>query len=458
VFTYDLTDNRRTYDFIDPNEGAISETLEHNVSNEITEIMAGVGVVNPTYDDVGNMTGLPVQPGLSTDLYDVTWDAWNRIVAIEGAAPVVSYSYDGFNRRITQTDSDDVLTDVYHDPHGQRLQEDFESDHRQYTWGMRGPSDLVRRETGSMLASILYSLNDGGNVVATIDSSGVVDQRFSYDTYGQHQTMDSSFTPESDTDWNYLFAGAFQDLATGLYSNLDNAYDPRTGTTLSESSDDDCNPYSNPVYIQCADNTAAPKPKCHCCVAPDGKPKVTPEGKTPAFFLEEIVKNGQKFKVVVKGATLILTAKFENDDSKGCCCKCCEVRLEINPTKGSVPPVDGFKWMKAEKWQEDLGRGGKGGYGHRDREHNKGDSYHDCKTKKKERDNGCCYKGEDSPSTPVGFNGVWRFRLKVVDICHDGVVNRKKPPQDKEVGEVYTLNWGAINQKDIPEEWKQFAI
>jgi RND family efflux transporter MFP subunit len=112
-WSYDATGNWSGYDNTSP---ANSQTRSYNVANELTEITASVGDVNPTFDQVGNMTALPKSPGFSTSQYDLIWDAWNRLVAVkDGDTVVASYSYDGLKRRISITDADGTVRSYYDD-------------------------------------------------------------------------------------------------------------------------------------------------------------------------------------------------------------------------------------------------------------------------------------------------------------------------------------------------------
>ena len=78
-WTYDATGNWSAYDNTNPTN---DQTRTHNTANEITLISASPGDVTPAYDPVGNMTTVPQAPGLSPAQYNLTWDAWNRLVAV----------------------------------------------------------------------------------------------------------------------------------------------------------------------------------------------------------------------------------------------------------------------------------------------------------------------------------------------------------------------------------------
>jgi YD repeat-containing protein len=79
-----------------------------NMANEVTDISEVQGQsawVTPAYDAAGNMKWGP-KPGAETTKLHFLYDAWNRLVAVKadsGGEPgttLVTYEYDGLNRRI----------------------------------------------------------------------------------------------------------------------------------------------------------------------------------------------------------------------------------------------------------------------------------------------------------------------------------------------------------------------
>lgn len=136
-WNYDPTGNWRGYSETSP---ANNQTRTHNIANEITAINAAVGNVNPDYDPVGNMRTLPQDPGLSTAEYNLTWDAWNRLVAVkDGATPVAAYSYDGQFRQTKRTQaSGSEHRHYYYNNQWRAVEERVEGAaylvDRQYTW------------------------------------------------------------------------------------------------------------------------------------------------------------------------------------------------------------------------------------------------------------------------------------------------------------------------------------
>ena len=99
----------------------------------------------PGYDAAGNMTTMP-QPGSETTGLTCVYDAWNRLVEVgSGSTVLATYSYDGLNRRITET-AGGQTTAYYYDTNDQVLEERVDGSGRrvpnvQYVWGLRNVND-----------------------------------------------------------------------------------------------------------------------------------------------------------------------------------------------------------------------------------------------------------------------------------------------------------------------------
>ncbi|MDR2437939.1 MAG: hypothetical protein LBE12_01035, partial [Planctomycetaceae bacterium] len=81
--------------------------------------------------------------------------------------------------------------------------------------------DLVLREKDE---ERLYSLADPNwNVIAICDSTGDVQERYTYDVFGKRNILDDNFVVKTDSDfnWNRAFTGQLLDKETGmmLYRN-----------------------------------------------------------------------------------------------------------------------------------------------------------------------------------------------------------------------------------------------
>ena len=88
-----------------------TDDVHGDADNPITET-TGTAWADPVYDAAGNMTGVPKPASLANGL-PCTYDAWNRLVAVEVSQYLVLRSeYDGLNRRTMKCQDYDV-TQVY---------------------------------------------------------------------------------------------------------------------------------------------------------------------------------------------------------------------------------------------------------------------------------------------------------------------------------------------------------
>jgi RHS repeat-associated protein len=215
------------------------------------------------HDRAGNMTTIP-RPGDNSDDYAMTWDAWNRLVAVEdGENTVAEYEYDGSNRRAVKktytAGSLDQTRHFYYTDQWQCVEERDESGGAiaanpdvQYVWGDRYVDDLILRDrdadndgqtgslggTGSGLEERLYALHDANwNVTALAEADGDVVERFTYTAYGAVTVLDGDFSSDadgaSDKAWIYTYTTRRLDAETGLMYYRNRMYHPALGRFIS---------------------------------------------------------------------------------------------------------------------------------------------------------------------------------------------------------------------------------
>ena len=209
----------------------LNQSRVYNEANEVTQIDSSVTHV--AHDAAGNMTKVPTPVGWSAH-YDLTWDAWNRLVKVaDGAITVAEYQYDGDNDRILKklysSGSLSQTRHIYLSKSKQVLEERVDSStaaDRQFTWGVRYIDDLVLRtrdtDANGSLDEMVYSLQDANwNISTLTDASGAVIERFVYSPYGQSTVLDSSFATDSDgisdIGWEYRFTSREFDIETALH-------------------------------------------------------------------------------------------------------------------------------------------------------------------------------------------------------------------------------------------------
>lgn len=206
----------------------VTETRTHNLQNEITGIS---GATTPTYDANGNLT---------TDEAGRTlkYDAWNRLVEVRNSSStlVATYRYDGLTRRVRETHVSST-TDLYYSAAWQVLEERVGGNPTaSYAWSPMYVDAMIARDrdtdANGTLDERLYVIHDANfNVVALVDTSGAVVERFAYDAFGGFATMTGTFGSRSATqyDWHYQHQGLRFDAATGSYNVRNREYGPNVG-------------------------------------------------------------------------------------------------------------------------------------------------------------------------------------------------------------------------------------
>ena len=225
--------------------GVLNQTRTHNKVNEITGISESGGQpqwVTPAYDDAGNSTELP-RPTDLTEKYELTYDAWNRIVSVESTngqtTLVAKYQYDGQNHRLIKQKYDGSgnlasTVDYFYNAQWQCLEEQEtpvggSTVTTEYVWGMQYIDDLIARDIGS---NRLYAMQGKQfKMIALSDTSGSVVERYSYTPYGEVVIYDASFNVRSSSsyDWIYLYTGRRLDEETGLYYFRNRYYHAQLG-------------------------------------------------------------------------------------------------------------------------------------------------------------------------------------------------------------------------------------
>ncbi|MEM8672221.1 MAG: RHS repeat-associated core domain-containing protein, partial [Planctomycetota bacterium] len=220
----------------------LEQDRTHNDANEVTAIGlqsggAGANWADPAFDAAGNMTTIP-NPDTLTASYTGKFDAWNRLVSLDSGI-AASYEYDGLNRRIKRVESS-TTTHFYYNEAWQCLEErstEGGTATKQFVWGAQYVDELVLRDrdadanSGNGLEERLYALQEAQyNVTALVNTSGSVQQRFVYTSYGVSTVLAADMSVSSDSyAWEHRYTGCRLDSGTGLQLNRNRYYHPEMG-------------------------------------------------------------------------------------------------------------------------------------------------------------------------------------------------------------------------------------
>jgi RHS repeat-associated protein len=230
------------------NNGAttIRQERTHNEVNEITAIDSSGATV--TFDPAGNMTTVPSDPAAAQTPFSATYDAWNRLVRVQGGPNAIDihYEYDALSRRTRQlvTVGASPSLDFYYNNDWKIIEERIidlngakDSPIRpatplpvttkiraQYVYGVRNRNDLILRDYSAddgTTPTRHYVLSDAMfSTTAIADSTGAITQRFRYTAFGipTHVAPDFTDAPVNPANWQVLLHGEYYDEDT-IWSN-----------------------------------------------------------------------------------------------------------------------------------------------------------------------------------------------------------------------------------------------
>jgi RHS repeat-associated protein len=231
-FTFGATGNFANYKQDSNGDGTfdLNQNRVHNKVNEITSIAGSTSYV--ASDKNGNMTKV-VKPDNWSAAYDLIYDAWNRLVQVQdGTTTVATYGYNGLNHRVKKVvDSETRL--FYFNDQWQCVEEYVGSTcNIRYVWGLRYVDDLVTYRNASTDYYVLQDAN--WNVVGLANASGVVQERYTYTSFGKLNIFDTAFIPKTASTFNLTrtFPGQVLDNETGLMLYRNRVYHPALGKFL----------------------------------------------------------------------------------------------------------------------------------------------------------------------------------------------------------------------------------
>jgi RHS repeat-associated protein len=213
----------------------VTRNYTSNVLNQYTAI--DNPTASPTHDDDGNMTSLPV----STGTWACTWDAENRLTAMEKSDQRLEFAYDYASRRVekkTFTGSTGNWTLASHlrfvyDGFLQIEKLDGTSSNallitRIWT-GVEGYDRLISETHIGDPNVTYYALCDANkNITGYLDASGAIIGHYEYSPFGQI-TRSSGASPGI---FDFRFSSEFFEQETGLVYYNFRYYSPELGRWL----------------------------------------------------------------------------------------------------------------------------------------------------------------------------------------------------------------------------------
>jgi RHS repeat-associated protein len=209
-------------------------TTQSRLANKQNEITSISGATTPTYDATGNTTGDDTGK-------QFVYDAWNRLVVVKnsGGSTLATYRYDALSRRVRETRGS-TTTDLYYSDEWQLLEERVGgTPYESYVWSPVYVDALITRDRSTqgngILDERLYALHDANfNVVALLNTSGTVVERYAYDSYGGFVVLDGSWGARTSSSylWVYQYQGGRWDSDAGTYIFRNRVYSPTLGRWL----------------------------------------------------------------------------------------------------------------------------------------------------------------------------------------------------------------------------------
>jgi RHS repeat-associated protein len=187
----------------------------NNTSSRAYDVTVTGSAATFSHDPNGNLT--------SDGTRTYTWDAADRLVAIEQGTHRTELQYDGFSRRtrIVEKENGSIVSNQRFMWVGTQLVEE-----RDGTGGV-----TVKRFYGQGVQiggqAYFYARDHLGSVRELVDATGAVRARYDYDPYGRRTKV------AGDADADFGFTGHYEHAPSGLKLTLYRAYDSSLGRWLS---------------------------------------------------------------------------------------------------------------------------------------------------------------------------------------------------------------------------------
>ena len=211
-----------------------NSTTQTRTANKQNENTAVSGATTPAYDSNGNLT-------TDENNYRFVYDAWNKVAQVKNSSNVVvvTYGRDALHRHVTDTVGS-TITDRFFSSDWQLLETKVGSNTvTRNVWSPVYVDGLVLRDrdtdANGTLDERLYALQDANwNTTALVNTTGTVQERYTYTPFGQVTFRDASGSTLSGSakDWIFLHQGG-EKIAANDYEFRNRLYSPTLGRWLS---------------------------------------------------------------------------------------------------------------------------------------------------------------------------------------------------------------------------------
>ena len=254
AYTLDKVGNRAAV-----TDGGTATKYTYNALNELLSAATGTAKTSWIYDPVGNRTKQTAPKGVVTNYtYDsddrlltagsatFTYDNNGNRLTESGSSGTTTYSYDPSNRLLSVVSPSGTSSFTY-DGDGNRVTQTVPSGTYSYVNDTNVALPVVVNENGpdgaidygyglSLLESsssafnYFYNFDALGSVSNLTDSTGTVQETYSYDAWGNALTASGKVGTQN----KFRFAGQALDPASGLYFLRARYYDQTSGRFLSK--------------------------------------------------------------------------------------------------------------------------------------------------------------------------------------------------------------------------------